>query len=159
GADIAYGQGVGTILNDDGHQLPSLSINDVTMAEGDDGTTDMIFTVSLSEPSDEEVEVDFATADDTAEAGSDYDAVSGTRSCAPHQTSQAATVPIRGDTVPEPSESFVVNLFHAINATIARAQGRGTIADNDGNNDEPGAPIVGLAAPAYTNDMMPEVSV
>jgi hypothetical protein len=60
-ATITDGQGVGTITNDD--VAPSLAISDVTVAEGNAGITNAVFTVSLSNPSGQAVTVDFATAD------------------------------------------------------------------------------------------------
>ena len=58
-ATIAKPQGLGTILNNDA--LPSLSINDVTVTEGNSGTANAVFTVSLSEASSQAVTVNFAT--------------------------------------------------------------------------------------------------
>src|SRR5437762_12003731 len=63
-ATVNKGRGLGTILNDD--PLPALSINDVTVKEGDAGTTDAVFTVTLSSPSSQMVTVDHVTLDRTA---------------------------------------------------------------------------------------------
>ena len=63
-ATIIDGQGVGTIVDDDG--LPSLSINDVTVTEGQSRTTNAVFTVTLRGGGEQTVTVDFATADGTA---------------------------------------------------------------------------------------------
>src|SRR2546427_2077375 len=67
---LADSQGMGTINNDD--PLPALSINDATVTEGNQGTTNAVFTVRLSAVSGQTVTVHFATADGTATAGSDY---------------------------------------------------------------------------------------
>ena len=75
-ATIGRGDGIGTILNDD--TLPVVRIDDMQVKEGDSGTTDAIFTVSLSAASSDPVSVSFATQDGTAKAGSDYIAASGT---------------------------------------------------------------------------------
>src|SRR6185295_14748353 len=75
-ATIADPQGVGTILDDD--NPPALSITDVTVSEGNAGTTSAVFTVSLDAPSGLPVSVDFATADGTATAPADYASASGT---------------------------------------------------------------------------------
>ncbi|MDQ3812471.1 MAG: PKD domain-containing protein, partial [Armatimonadota bacterium] len=114
---------------------PELSINDVTQAEGDTGTTNATLTVSLSAASGKTVTVDYATADgltDGATAGSDYTATTGTLSFAPGTTTKTITVPVLADTTDELNESFVVNLTNAVNATIKDNQGVGTIADDDG---------------------------
>jgi hypothetical protein len=111
--------------------LPSLSINDISLAEGDAGTTDFIFTVTLSAAVSFPVSVDYATADGTATAGVDYVAASGTLTFAPGVVSQPITVTVNGDTTPEPHETFLVNLSDAVNATITDAQGVGTILNDD----------------------------
>jgi hypothetical protein len=128
GATIADGQGVGTILNDDG---PVLRINDVSKAEGNSGTTPFTFTVTLSPASTVPVTVKYATANGTALAGSDYTAASGTLTFAPGQTSQTVTVNVMGNTTVEPNETFAVNLSAASGATLFDGQGVGTILNDD----------------------------
>ena len=75
-AAIADDSGLGTILDNDA--LPTVSVNDVTVIEGDSGTIDATFTVSLNAPSGRALSVDYATANNTATAPADYTAVSGT---------------------------------------------------------------------------------
>jgi large repetitive protein len=128
-ATIADGQGIGTITNDDGP--PSLSVNDVTVTEGDSGTTDATFTVTLAPASGLNVSVDYSTADGTATAPADYAAASGTLTFAPGQTTRTVTVQVAGDTLDEFDETYTVNLTNAINAAIADGTGLGTILDND----------------------------
>jgi hypothetical protein len=76
--------------------------------------------------------VDYATADGTATAGSDYVAASGQLSFAPGETSQPVTVVVNGDGVEESDETFFVDLSNAVNATIGDSLGTGTIIDDDG---------------------------
>jgi hypothetical protein len=102
-----------------------LTISDTTVAEGDSGTTDAVFTVTLSKPSDQEIVVDYATADVSAASGNDYLAADGVLTFAPGQTVQAITVAVLGDTADEPNETFRVNLTGAVGATIADSQGVG----------------------------------
>ena len=71
---IADGQGQGTIINDDAPP-PTLSINDVSVTEGNSGTVNAVFTVTLSSASSQTVTVTYATANGTATAGSDYTAI------------------------------------------------------------------------------------
>ena len=101
------------------------------MAEGNSGTTNAVFTVTLSAASTSTVTVDYATANGTATAGSDYTAGTGTLSFAAGTTSKTITVAVTGDTAVEPNETFVVNLTNAVGATIADAQGVGTITNDD----------------------------
>ena len=125
--------GQGTIVNDDVAPpiLPTLSIADVVVTEGNAATT-TTFTVTLSAAAAGAVTVSYATADGTATAGSDYTATSGTLSFAAGETTKTITVAIAGDTVVEPDETFTVNLSAATGATIADAGALGTIVNDDG---------------------------
>lgn len=110
---------------------PAISLNDVTVNEGNSGTTNAVFTVTLSATSSSTVSVNFATADITANAGSDYVANSGTVIFNSGVTSQTVTVAVNGDFVPESTEAFFVNLSSPMNATISRAAGIGKITNDD----------------------------
>jgi hypothetical protein len=126
-ATIAFGQGEGTIVDDD----PLITIRDVTVTEGNTGTRDATFTVSLSVACEEAVTVNYATADGTATAGSDYRATSGTLRIPAGQTTGTITVQVNGDRRGEPNETFFVNLSSPTNATLADGQGVGTILDDE----------------------------
>ena len=88
----------------------TLAISDVSILEGNSGTTAFVFTVTLSAPIDQAVTVNYATADGTATAGSDYTAASGTLTIPAGQTSGTITVLVNGDRLAEPNETFFVNL-------------------------------------------------
>ena len=128
-ATIADAQGVGTITDDDG--TPSLSVNDVTVTEGNGSTVNAVFTVSLSSASGQSVSVDYATADGSATAGADYHAAAGHLVFTPGQTTKTITVTVSGDALDEIDETFTLDLTNASNATIADNLGLGTIIDND----------------------------
>ncbi len=128
-ATIADGSGVGTIIDDD--NLPSLSVNDVTVTEGQSGTVNANFTVSLSAASGQTVSVGYATADGTATAGADYVATGGSLVFSPGTTTRTLTVQTTSDTLDEIDETFFANLSDPVNATIADGQGIGTITDDD----------------------------
>jgi len=128
-ATLGTSTGIGTIADDD--PTPTLAINDVTVAEGNTGTTNAVFTVTLSVVSGQTVTVNYATANGTASSSSDYSSRSGTLTFPAGTTTQTITVPVTGDTLDEPNETFVVNLSGATNATIADSQGAGTIVDDD----------------------------
>jgi large repetitive protein len=136
-ATIATPQGVATIVNDD--PQPTLSINNVSVNEGNNGSATATFTVSLSSTSPQTVTVNYATANGTATAGSDYTAALGSLTFAPGTTSRTLNVTVQGDNTPEANETFVVTLASPTNATIVAALGTGTIVDNDG--------VVALTAP------------
>jgi probable HAF family extracellular repeat protein len=127
GAVIADGQGVGTIVDDE----PRLSIHDVALAEGRNGTTLFVFTVTLSAAADVPVTVDFATANGSATAGSDYEAHSGTLTFAPGETSKTIFVDVNGDRSRESNETFFINLSDAVGALIVDGLGVGTIQNDD----------------------------
>jgi hypothetical protein len=109
----------------------TVTIGDVTLTEGNSGTKDAAFTVNLSRASDQPVTVAYATADGTATAGSDYQAVAGTLTFSPGETSKTIIVPVYGDRVGEANETFVVNLSQPTGAGIIRGQGFGTILDDE----------------------------
>ncbi|MEQ8466416.1 glycoside hydrolase family 9 protein [Coleofasciculus sp. E1-EBD-02] len=138
-ATIADGQGVGTIIDNDDSTpvLSQLSINDVSVTEGDSGSKNATFTVSLSAASTESISVDYGTGNDTATAGSDYTAESGTLTFAAGETSKTISVAVTGDTTVESDETFNVNLSNASNATIGDSQGVGTILNNDSSQPPP----------------------
>jgi hypothetical protein len=137
-ATIGDGQGIGTITDNDAASVsPRISINDVTITEGNSGTSNAVFTVSLSQASNQAVSVNYATANGTATAGSDFTATSNTLSFAPGETSKTITVPIVSNTVAEATETFTVNLSNPTNATIQDGQGVGTILDNDSSSNPP----------------------
>jgi aryl-phospho-beta-D-glucosidase BglC (GH1 family) len=132
GASIGDGQALGTILNDDaGAVLPSISVGAASVAEGASGTTNLVFTVSLSAPVSGPVSVNYATANGTASAGSDYTATSGTLSFAAGETSKSVTVAVRGDTVVEANETLNLTLSAPSGATIGTGTGIGTIRNDD----------------------------
>jgi hypothetical protein len=114
----------------------SLTINDVTLTEGNSGTTNAVFTVSLSSAASTVVSVDYATANGTATAGTDYTALpTTTLTFNPGETSKTITVAINGDNQVESDETFFVNLSNlqtnGSNVTLADNQGQGTITNDD----------------------------
>jgi len=111
--------------------LPTISIGDVTQAEGANGTTSAVFTVGLSAPSATSVTVKYATADGTAHAGPDYRAASGTLTFAPGETTKSINVVLLGDLQVEPDEAFFVELSTPVGATFARPRAAGTIENDD----------------------------
>jgi hypothetical protein len=111
---------------------PSLSIDDVGISEGQAGTKVLNFTVTLSAASSLTVTANYATANGTATAPSDYVAILSTLlTFNPGDTTKTISVTINGDVNFEPDETFTVNLSGATNATISKAAGTGTIQNDD----------------------------
>ncbi|WP_337177061.1 Calx-beta domain-containing protein, partial [Paludisphaera sp.] len=133
GANVASGVGAGTIRDDD--PAPTISVGDATVSEGDSGTVDAVFTISLSAPSGKAVTVRYATADGAAAAGDDYEEASGTVTFAPGETTRTVVVRVKGDVAVESDETFVVNLSSPTGATIADGVGVGTIVNDDREAD------------------------
>jgi chitinase len=131
GAD--YGGYVGAyLLTPVSADAPSISVTDAPpVTEGNTGTASATFSITLSAASTQPVTVAYTTGNGTATAGSDYQAVSGTLTFAPGETTKTITVPVIGDRLAEPNETFFVNLSGPTNATIADGQGVGTITDDE----------------------------
>ena len=125
-ASITGATGLGTITDDDAE--PSLSINDVSVEE--DVVTAQ-FTVTLSPASEKTVTVNYATADGTTVAGTEYTAASNTLTFTPGITTRNINVTIADDTTDEEDKTYNVNLSGAVNASITGATGLGTITDDD----------------------------
>jgi Calx-beta domain-containing protein/List-Bact-rpt repeat protein len=139
-AAIADGSGRGTITNDD---AATLRVGDVTVNEGNSGTVNASFVITLSGPMSQQVAVAWATADGTAVAPADYNAAGATATFSPGQVTKTVIVQVKGERVVEPNEFFTVVLSSPTNATIADGSGRGTIT----NDDTAGAaPASGAAA-------------
>jgi uncharacterized protein len=112
--------------------LATVSINDVNVVEGDGGTVDATFTVTVN-GSHSGIAFDIATADDTAAtADGDYTGQSLTGvSLTSGTTSYTFTVPVLGDTTFEATEQFQVVLSNVVGAGVAEGTGVGTITNDD----------------------------
>jgi hypothetical protein len=118
----------------------ALSVGDATIIEGNGGTPYALVSVKLDAPSKQTVAVNYATADGSAKAGSDYGAAAGRLTFARGETSKTIAVPVYGDRLGEPNETFLVNLSGAQRAKIADGQAVVTIVD-----DEPRINIAGAS--------------
>lgn len=108
-----------------------LSVWDAAALESNAGTQHAEVNVTLSEPHGNSVTVNYRTADGTASAGSDYDAVSGKLTFTKAQMSKTILIPVRDDRVVESDEYFFVQLSNAKGAKIANSQTLVTIVDNE----------------------------
>ncbi|HEX7332193.1 MAG TPA: FG-GAP-like repeat-containing protein [Pyrinomonadaceae bacterium] len=128
-ATITTAQGTGTIQDDDG---PTLTLSDASVTEGNIGLKNMVFTVTLSAPTVQDVFVSYGTAAGTATPGVDFSQVFSQSLFIPAgSTSGTFNIRILGDFNIEPDEQFTVNLQFPSNATIADGQGTGTIINDD----------------------------
>jgi len=111
--------------------LPCLSVNDVTLTEGDAGSQNMNFVITLSQASLQPVRVNYSLVNNTATGGTDFTNISNRVLFAPGETTKTITVPILGDTIDEIDETFKIQLANPSNAAISDGEGQGTITDND----------------------------
>ena len=140
-ADVAAanaGSGNVSVLLNNGvwpaFNAPSVSIiGDPTITEGNTGTLNAVFTVTLSSASNQAVTVNYATADGTAtRPAADYQLPrTGTLTIPAGQTSATIAVPVVGDRLAENSETFSLRLTDPTNAFIADGLGLATIVDNE----------------------------
>ncbi|MFQ5441077.1 MAG: Calx-beta domain-containing protein, partial [Nitrosopumilaceae archaeon] len=129
GCTITNTPGIGIITNDD---IPTVSITDVTLAEGNSGSSNFVFNVTRSSnvgsPS-----VQYQTTDASATSPNDFNSI-------PLATlnfvnggvlTKTITVPVNGDTIVELDETFNVNLSNCTGCIITDNLGVGTILDDD----------------------------
>lgn len=127
-------QAVGTILNDDAQ--PTLSVGDVTVLEGDAGTKEIEFTVTMVGQAGADVTFHWSTANGSAIAGEDFVAKGDTVATIPvGSNSVKLKVTVNGDMTDEPDENFFVNLSQATlsgtNLVITDAQGEAKLLNDD----------------------------
>jgi hypothetical protein len=112
---------------------PALSITDVARAEGNGGTTNFVFSVTLDRTTSKTVTLSYSTQDGTATSGTDYTAISNqTLTFMPNETSKQIVVSVIGDAVKESGESFFVVISNVSNATSIKSTATGTIQNDDG---------------------------
>jgi hypothetical protein len=119
-----------TIVDDD----PVASIEPVVLlAEGDSGTSTANIAVTLASAAVQPTTIGYATDDFSAVSGSDYTATSGQLVIPTGQTTGTISIPIVGDTTPEKTEAFYVNLTTTNNGSLnpTKKQAAVGIFDND----------------------------
>src|SRR5262249_22361269 len=116
-----------TILNDD----VGLSVADVSVTEGDTGSTPANFVISLSQAGTAPVTFSYYTTNGTATSPADFAYASGTVAVAAGQTSVTIPVSVYGDTLNEANETFNLVLWNVSGATLTRSSATGTIVDDD----------------------------
>ena len=130
----------GAVCTDDGRTFttalatqiqgpPGLSVADAEVQEAANAT--LAFAVTLSRAPSGTVTVDYATADGTATAGSDYTATSGTLTFAAGETEKAISVPVLDDGHDEGSETLTLTLSNPSGAYLADGSATGTINNSD----------------------------
>jgi hypothetical protein len=130
GATIADASATATILNDDAPAY--LTVGNVSVTEGNGGTTTATFTITRSGNLNGESTVKYKTSGGTAIAGTDYTAVAlNSVTFAAGETTKTVSVDVTGDTTLEKNETFNLVLSAATGATISDASGSATIVNDD----------------------------
>ncbi|MBK5256725.1 MAG: hypothetical protein JJE39_11890, partial [Vicinamibacteria bacterium] len=119
---------------------PSVSIDDLSAAEGNDGRRAITTMVRLSRADTAEVRTDYVTAPGNAREGCDYEVAYGTLTFAPGVTELPLTIYVNGDLAPEADETFEIRLGNAFNAVLADAAALVTLQNDDGINAPPSRP-------------------
>jgi glucose/arabinose dehydrogenase len=129
---IAKATATGTILNDDPSSGLRAGVGDAAISEGNSGQRLLEFTITLSDPAPAPVTISYATAPQTATAGTDYTTKVGIAKIAAGKTGVDVVVTLRGDATPEPDETFTLTLSSPSGgATLGRATATGTILNDD----------------------------
>lgn len=143
GVSAGYTQAITVHVPGTPPPVPTVSIGDARVLEGNEGTTPATFAVTLSAPASQDVRVDWTTRDGTAIAPTDYNPVSGQLVIPAGQTSGRVDIAVNGDLEVEPDETFAVELTGAAGAGIADPRGDGVIANDDGGPNPP-LPVVSI---------------
>ena len=121
--------GTATVTITDNDNVSALAVNDVSVTEPSTGTVNAVFTVTLSPASERTVTAPYSVAAGTATPGADYTTTSGALTFSPGQTSKTVTVVVKGDTVNEANETFILTLGTPTGANIGDGEGLALIVD------------------------------
>lgn len=112
--------------------LPAISINDVTLFEGNGASTEFEFQVTLDKKSTREITLSYSITSGTAKAGEDYVAVSNQAITIPAgETQKKIIVSVIGDDIREGDDHFTVQLQNPVNGSLQKLVGSGTIRNDD----------------------------
>jgi hypothetical protein len=109
---------------------PVIVAFNTSTSEGDKSAT-IYVPVTLSGPMSQSVSVDYATADGTATAGSDYQAATGSVTFAPGETSKSIPITVSGDSQPEQNEQFIIVFSNVSGAALSTPQVTVTLINDD----------------------------
>ena len=108
-----------------------VSINDVIKPEGNAGTTQFVFNVTLDKASPQEVSVNYSVTSGTAKVNEDFTHSVQSISFAPNETQKTITINVVADDVKESDEEFTVTLMNTLNAVLYKTVGNGVIQNDD----------------------------
>lgn len=126
-ASLGIAEAFGVILNDD----VEVSIGDVLINEGNQGTRDAVFRITALGNVTQNIVVTYTTLNQTAQGGSDYLPRTGQVTLTPLAPSTTISVPVVGDRLNEGTETFLVVLTNSVGARLGDFIGEATILDED----------------------------
>ncbi len=110
----------------DNTPAPTISINDVTLFEGNSGNTDFEFLVTLDKKSTKEITVNYSIVSGSAKAGEDYVApASQSVTIAAGETQKKLIISVVGDDIKEGDDAFTVQLQNPVNGSLLKLVGSG----------------------------------
>jgi hypothetical protein len=129
-----------------GGEFPILSVEDISIEEGDIGTSIAQFGLNLSSSATEEVKFSYQTVDGSAIYGSDFNQTSGQITIPVGESRANIDVEVKGDSEVELNEKFTLNLFELSGATFennkAEYSSVATIENDDVDDVAQSSPIV-----------------
>jgi len=122
-----------------------ISIADGVSTEND--PTNVLFSLTLEREADGDVQVNFATRDDSAVAGVDYTSASGTTSFDVHGTTQGLNVTVVPRPAGSPPKQFFMDLTDPTSNAVIQ---RGVAVGNIPEAQESGLPVISVADATFT---------
>ena len=110
-----------------GMSTPAIAASGFTATAGATGTTTANFVVDLSAASTSTVTVEYSTVNDTAVAGTDYQAAQGVLTFAPGVTEALVPITILASSATSGSKTLKLDLANPTNATVMTPSAIGTI--------------------------------
>jgi beta-glucanase (GH16 family) len=118
--------------NGSNEPTPTVSISNVTQAEGNGGNSSFVFLVKLNRASSKQVVITWSTMEGSAKAGDDFTAVTNQSvTLQPGETEKPISVTIVADDIREADDEFTLMITGATNATIQQHTATGYIANDD----------------------------
>jgi hypothetical protein len=128
--NATIGDATSDLVITDDDAPPAISISDGTATEGGTAT----FTASLTNPSSEDITVEYESSSGTATNGSDFTAVTETLTISAGETTATFDVVTTADAKDELDETGTVTLSNPTNATISDNTADLVITDDDTAN-------------------------
>jgi subtilisin-like proprotein convertase family protein len=126
---------------------PLVSVLDQSVVEGNSGSTNLVFSITLSKTNCQATQLEYLISPGSANPRVDYtDSGRGTLIFAPGETNKTVTVTVHGDLLHEPNETLFITLTNPVSALLGVSTATGTILNDDEEGNTP--PTVAIVSPA-----------